>query len=156
MPVVNTGTESNGISAHGTIIKRNGANIAELKDITPPALTRKPIDTTTHNSDDDSYVVGIRRKGELQFMINFLPSGEASHSAVNSSGLLTAWATGTKDRIRDRFPGRRGVVILGLRDEHRCQAAGRRRAGSVRQHPSVGRHEHAAVSSEQRADRTAR
>jgi hypothetical protein len=25
MPVVNTGTESNGISAHGTIIKRNGA-----------------------------------------------------------------------------------------------------------------------------------
>ena len=68
MPVVNTGTESNGISAHGTIIKRNGRAIAELKDITPPALTRKPIDTTTHNSNDDSYVVGIRRKGELQMM----------------------------------------------------------------------------------------
>jgi hypothetical protein len=47
MPVVNTGTESNGISAHGTIIKRNGANIAELKDITPPALTRK-----AHRHDD--------------------------------------------------------------------------------------------------------
>ena len=35
MPVTNTGAESNGISAHGTIIKRNGTEIAELKDITP-------------------------------------------------------------------------------------------------------------------------
>lgn len=98
MPVVNTGAESNGISAHGTIIKRNGTAIAELKDITPPPLTRKPIDTTTHNSDDDSYVVGIRRKGELQFMINFLPSGESTHDA--SSGLLEAWATGSKDEYQ--------------------------------------------------------
>ena len=104
MPVFNTGTESNGISAHGTIVKRNGLPIAELKDITPPALTRKPIDTTTHNSDDDSYVVGIRRKGELQFMLNFLPSGESSHYAVNSSGLLTAWAEGTKDLYEIDFP----------------------------------------------------
>jgi hypothetical protein len=102
MPVVNTGTESNGISAHGTIVKRNGTAIAELKDITPPALTRKPIDTTTQNSDDDSYVVGIRRKGELQFMINFLPSGEATHDAT--SGLLDAWATGSKDLYEIDFP----------------------------------------------------
>lgn len=97
MPVSSTGPESKGISAHGTIIKRNGIAIAELKDITPPALTRKAIETTTQNSSDDSYVVGIRRKGELQFMLNFLPSGEATHSALNASGLLTAWANGTKD-----------------------------------------------------------
>jgi cell pole-organizing protein PopZ len=83
----NTGAESNGISAHGTIIKRNGTAIAELKDITPPPLTRKPIDTTTHNSDDDSYVVGIRRKGELQFMVNFLPSGEATHDATTGCSM---------------------------------------------------------------------
>lgn len=108
MPVVNTGAESNGISAHGTIIKRNGDAIAELKDITPPALTRKPIDTTTHNSDDDSYVVGIRRKGELTFMINFLPSGEESHDA--NGGLLTAWAEGSKDLYEIDFPD--GAVWL--------------------------------------------
>jgi hypothetical protein len=102
MPVVNTGAESNGISAHGTIIKRNGVNIAELKDITPPPLSRKPIDTTTHNSDDDSYVVGIRRKGELQFMVNWLPSGEATHDA--NSGLLDAWAQGSKDEYQILFP----------------------------------------------------
>lgn len=102
MPVTNTGTESNGISAHGTIIKRNGTAIAELKDITPPPLSRKPIDTTTHNSDDDSYVVGIRRKGELTFMINFLPSGEVTHGTV--TGLLHAWAIGSKDHYEIDFP----------------------------------------------------
>lgn len=102
MPVTNTGAESNGISAHGTIIKRNGTAIAELKDITPPPLTRKPIDTTTHNSDDDSYVVGIRRKGEMQFMMNFLPSGEASQNAL--TGLLKAWADGSKDRYDLLYP----------------------------------------------------
>src|SRR3954468_9772878 len=108
MPVVNTGAESNGISAHGTIIKRNGTEIGELKDITPPALTRKPIDTTTQNSDDDSYVVGIRRKGELQFMLNFLPYAEATHDA--STGLLDAWADGSKDEYQILFPD--GAVWL--------------------------------------------
>jgi|SRR6185436_4552971 len=108
MPVTNTGTESNGISAHGTIVKRNGTPIAELKDITPPPLTRKPIDTTTHNSDDDSYVVGIRRKGELTFMVNWLPFSEDTHDA--STGLLDAWATGSKDLYEIDFPD--GAVWL--------------------------------------------
>lgn len=102
MPVVNTGAESNGISAHGTIIKRNGTPIAELQDITPPPLSRKPIDTTTQNSDDDSYVVGIRRKGEMQFAMNFLPSGEATHNS--DTGLLKAWADGSKDKYELLFP----------------------------------------------------
>jgi len=102
MPVINTGAESNGISAHGTIIKRNGTPVAELRDITPPPLSRNPIETTTHNSDDDSYVVGIRRKGELQFMVNWLPFDEATHDA--STGLLDAWATGSKDKYDIEFP----------------------------------------------------
>jgi hypothetical protein len=102
MPITNTGAESNGISAHGTIISRNSEPIGELRDITPPPLTRNPIETTTHNSDDDSYVVGIRRKGELQFAINFLPSGDASHGT--DGGLLEAWATGSKDLYEIEFP----------------------------------------------------
>lgn len=112
MPITNTGAESNGISAHGTIIKRNTIAIAELKDITPPPLTRKAIDTTTHNSDDDSYVVGIRRKGELQFMLNFLPSGEATHGAT--TGLLEAWATGSKDRYDIEFPDGSSWLFSGF------------------------------------------
>lgn len=112
MPVVNTGAESNGISAHGTIIRRNGTDIAELLDITPPPLTRKPIETTTHNSDDDSYVVGVRRKGELQFMLNWLPSGEATHDA--STGLLEAWASGSKDRYDILFPDGAQWIFSGF------------------------------------------
>ena len=95
MPVFPSGSVSNGISAHGTIIKRNGVAIAELRDITVPALTRKALETTTHNSSDDSYVVGIRRKGDLSFVVNWLPSGEVTHGSV--SGVLNAWATGSKD-----------------------------------------------------------
>lgn len=112
MPITNTGAESNGISAHGTIIKRNGTAIAELKDITPPPLTRNPIETTTHNSDDDSYVVGVRRKGELQFMVNWLPSGEGTHDA--STGLLAAWAEGSKDRYDILFPDGSSWLFSGF------------------------------------------
>jgi hypothetical protein len=87
--------DSIGIFAQGTIIKRNGTAIAELKDITPPSLTRNPLETTMHNSQDDSYVVGIRRRGELQFTVNFLPQDEATHAA--SAGLIKAWVDGSKD-----------------------------------------------------------
>jgi hypothetical protein len=93
---------SSGISAQGTTIERNGTLIAELRDITPPALTRNTIDTTTHNDLEDSYVVGIRRKGDLSFMINYLGSGEATHGS--SSGLVDAWQTGAKDLYHITFP----------------------------------------------------
>jgi hypothetical protein len=72
---------SEGLSAQGTIIERSfdpnwppsspvgGAvdfiEIGELRDITPPALTRNTIELTNHNDDDDSYIVGIRRHGEM-------------------------------------------------------------------------------------------
>jgi hypothetical protein len=110
MPVTSTGPVSAGISAHGAIIKRNTVAIAELRDITPPALTRKAIETTTHNSSDDSYVVGVRRKGEMTFVVNFLPSGDPTHSAINASGLLYAWAQGSKDLYEIDFPD--GAVWL--------------------------------------------
>ena len=102
MPSISLGLESNGISAHGTIISRNGTEIAELKDITPPPLSRNPIDTTTHNSTDDSFVVGIRRKGELTFMVNFIPSIEPSQDSA--TGLIKAWNDGSKDRYNILYP----------------------------------------------------
>jgi len=104
--------ESNAISAQGTLISRNGTDIAELRDITPPALTRNPIETTMHNSEDDSYVVGIRRKGELSFTLGFLPSGEATHNAV--AGLMEAWAEGSKDRYEITFPDGAKWIFSGF------------------------------------------
>ncbi len=38
--------DSKGISAHGVVVKRNGVSLAELKDLTPPALTHKALETT--------------------------------------------------------------------------------------------------------------
>jgi hypothetical protein len=103
---------SNAISAHGTVIKRNGTAIAELRDITLPPLTRKPIETTMHNSDDDSYVVGIRRKGELSFALGFLPSGEDSHNAV--AGLMEAWEDGSQDLYEIDFPDGATWIFSGF------------------------------------------
>jgi len=93
---------SNAISAQGTLIYREGVAIAELRDITPPPLTRNPIETTMHNSLDDSYVVGIRRKGELTFELGFLGSGETTHN--NTTGLIKAWSDGTKNLYQIAFP----------------------------------------------------
>jgi hypothetical protein len=104
--------DSNAISAHGTIIKRNGTPIGELRDITPPPLTRKMIETTSQNSDDDSAVVGIRRKGEMQFQIGFLPSGDSTHGPL--SGLIKAWHDGSKDCYEIAYPqGEGGLVFSG-------------------------------------------
>jgi hypothetical protein len=47
-------------------------------------------------------VAGVRRKGELSMMVNWLPSGELSHGAV--SGLLQAWADGSKDGYEIDYP----------------------------------------------------
>lgn len=106
-----------GISAQGTKIARSfdpnwppanpvgGAvdfvEIAELRDITPPGLTRNPIEMTTHNEEDDSYIVGIRRHGELQFNVNFVPTNE-THD--HSDGLQAAWFDGTRDIYQITYP----------------------------------------------------
>lgn len=86
---------SNAVSAQGTIVKRNGAAIGELRDITPPPLTRNTFDTTNQNDANDSYVVGIQRRGEMTLSINFLPSGDQTHGVA--SGLLKAYKDGSKD-----------------------------------------------------------
>lgn len=106
-----------GISAQGTIIARSPdpnwpdgtpqggsvtfTNIAELGDLTPPGLTRNPIETTTHNEQDDRYIVGIRRHGELSMNLNFVPT-DATHN--HSTGLQKAWFDGTRDIYRITYP----------------------------------------------------
>lgn len=91
--------DSKGVSAHGVVLKRNSVVLAELKDLTPPPLTRKSLETTNHNSLDDQYVVGVRRTGEMAAMVNFLSSGDASHQQ-----LLSDWADGTKALWEIDFP----------------------------------------------------
>lgn len=99
---------SDAISAQGTLVQRAPAatptafvTIGNLHAISGPALSRNPIDTTTHNDPDDSFVVGIRRRGEVSFNIGFLPSG-ASHGAA--SGLMKSWLDGARDIWKVVFP----------------------------------------------------
>lgn len=96
------------ISAQGTLVSRQVSGsgsflvVAELRDITPPPLSRNPIETTNHNETEEGFVVGIRRKGELTFQIGYVP-GLASHShAIN--GLTHSWVNGLRDVWRITFP----------------------------------------------------
>lgn len=106
-----------GISAQGTKIARSidpawppsapqggsvsFTEIAELRDITPPGLTRNTIEMTTHNEEDDAYVVGIRRHGELEFNVNFVPDN-ATHDHL--TGLQKSWFDGKRDIYRITYP----------------------------------------------------
>ena len=99
---------SDAISAQGTLVKRAPAatptvftTIGELRNITPPSLMRNAIETTSQNEVEESFVVGIRRKGELSFTIGFVPSG-ATHGAA--SGLQQSWNDGSRDIWKVIFP----------------------------------------------------
>ena len=96
------------ISAQGTLIARAPeltpgvfTTIGELRNITPPPLMRNPIETTSHNEEEESFVVGIRRKGEMTFQIGFVPS-LASHD--HNTGLVKSWKDGSRDIFRITFP----------------------------------------------------
>lgn len=106
-----------GLSAQGTLIAVSidpnwpdfapvgGAvsytTIAELRDITLPALTRNEIETTTHNESDDQYIVGIRRHGTVGFDSNFLPRN-ATHDHL--TGLQKKWFDGTRNIYKITTP----------------------------------------------------
>jgi len=99
---------SEAISAQGTLIDRsagsgipNFTTIAELRDITPPPLTRNPIETTNHNEPEEQFVVGIRRKGEMQFNLGFV-GRLATHD--HQTGLIKSWIDGSRDIFRINFP----------------------------------------------------
>lgn len=120
-------SQTNAISAQGTIVARSidpnwpdndpvgGAvsfvDIAELKDITPPALTRNTIETTSHNQDADRYIVGIKRHGEMSLSLNFLP-GNATHDHL--TGLQKSWDDGDRDIFRITYPDGSAWIFSGF------------------------------------------
>lgn len=80
---------SDGLSAQGTLVAYSANNpsspsfttVAELRDITPPTHSRNPLETTNHNETEETFVMGILRKGELQFQLNWVPTA-ATHGAT--------------------------------------------------------------------------
>lgn len=118
---------SDGMSAQGTLIARSfdpnwphlnpvGGSvdfieIAELRDITAPNLTRNEIELTNHNASDDDYIVGIRRHGTMTFNVNFVPT-DPTHDHVD--GLQQAWFDGTRDIYRLTFPDGTAWLFSGF------------------------------------------
>lgn len=105
------------ISAQGTIISRGPGGtgpftaIAELRDISGPALSRNPIETTNHNDADENFVVGIRRYGEVTFTIGFIPNAP-THG--NATGLINSWNAGDKDIFQVEYPDTTKWIFSGF------------------------------------------
>ena len=81
---------SNAISATGILLKRgDGATpevfttIAELTSVKAPGYSRNKIETSTHNDGSESYVLGILRRGDSPFRVNWL-SDDATHAQILS------------------------------------------------------------------------
>jgi len=98
---------SDAITAHGALVARaptatptQFTTIAELADITPPPLTTPSTEVTPHNDNIDAYVVGVRKRGELALVLNFLGT-EGTHD--EQTGLILAWADQTKDGYKLTF-----------------------------------------------------
>ena len=105
---------SDGISSHGTLIAWEGSpavagtfiTVAELSgDIVAPALTTPMTEITPHNDKIDSYVQGVKKRGELTFPLNFLPSGASTHNHL--TGIVKGWIdqvyTGWRITFTDSF-----------------------------------------------------
>lgn len=107
---------TNALSSHGTLIARETApgvftTIGELGDITPPPLTRPSTEVTPQNDNIDGYVMGVIKRGEATFPINFIPSGEATHDAT--TGLLKAFADKSLDGYRITWPDTSTWIFSG-------------------------------------------
>lgn len=83
------------IFSHGVLLKRETTpgsgvfnTIAELVDVQPPELSRNEFETTSHNDPQDSWILGLLRKGELPIKINWVPT-DPTHD--DSTGLLASF-----------------------------------------------------------------
>lgn len=106
-----------GQSAQGTILARSidplwpdttpqggsvsFVDVAELRDLTPPALQRNTIDVTTHNETWDKKVAGIKRHGDLSAELNFEPSNATQD---HLTGLQKSYDDGARDIWRVTYP----------------------------------------------------
>lgn len=101
----------NALSGHGTLIARNGTPIAELGDMTPPALQRNEFDTTTQEEDIDSYILGVLRRSAMTFPLNFIPTN-GTHDHL--TGLYAAIIDNDVDEYTVTFPDGTVWIMSGM------------------------------------------
>jgi len=86
-------------------------DVAELRNHTPPANNRNILETTTHNEEDASKIVGIRRKGDMSLQINYVPD-QPTHNHI--TGLLKAYNDGTRLIFRETYPDQSYHMFSGF------------------------------------------
>lgn len=81
---------SQAVTATGILIKRSPGSgttswvtIGEVDRVTPGEISRNAIETTTHNDGTESHVLGILRKSNPSFHINYVGS-DATHASILS------------------------------------------------------------------------
>lgn len=106
------------LGSHGTLIARAPAaspgtftTIGELLDVTPPELMRNSFDATAQADNIDGFVMGVLRRGELTFSINFLPAN-ATHDQL--TGLYASIIAKTKDGFKVTYPDATTWVVSGF------------------------------------------
>lgn len=101
---------ANGISAFGTLLKRNGTTIAEVTDITPPGFSRDTFELTHHQSPNmwREFGKSLKDGGEVSFSINYIPTNSTHNAAT---GLLGDFANNsTTDTWAIVFPDTGGTT----------------------------------------------
>lgn len=77
---------------HETILKRgDGATseafteVAAIKEIQPPQMTRDSVETTVHNTDDRyrTFIPGLRNAGEVTMTIEYDPNADGHTSLLD-------------------------------------------------------------------------
>ncbi len=103
---------SEAVTSTGILVKRADiatptvfTTVAEIDNVTPGGLTRNKIETSTHNDGTESHVLGILRKSDPRFHINYVGSN-ASHVQI-----LADIAANTKAQWQFAFPS--GVKRTG-------------------------------------------
>ncbi len=103
---------SEAVTSTGILVKRAPigtptafVTIGEIDQVTPGGISRNKIETTTHNEGTESHVLGILRKSDPQFHINYVGS-DASHASI-----LSDLAANTKSQWQILFPS--GVKRTG-------------------------------------------
>ncbi len=113
---------SNGISAHGTLLKRGDggspqtfATIAEVGDIDGPTLKAVMEDFTHHGSG--GYVERkpvLKDASQLKFQVHFI-SSDATHD--KTTGLVADWGNKTLRDFKIYFPDSSGFSFSGYVEE---------------------------------------
>lgn len=86
------------VAGTGGTVVRDYAAVAEITEVTPGGMSRNKVETTTHNEGSESHVLGILRKSDPGFKVNYVGT-DSTHISIVSDIV-----NNTKARWMIRYP----------------------------------------------------